>query len=151
MVYRQRDRHLIVVWRCSNMDPPHVINLTPSSQTSVQHEAAQSFSSSIQPILYHLLVPVPSLFPVRHRFHLHPPPLGTYTHQFTNLHHFHHSSTTTTTSATTVVTMGKSQSKLTPEQLSDLQKHTYCQSPSSSSVQPVLIFSQSTSESFNNG
>lgn len=25
--------------------------------------------------------------------------------------------------------MGKSQSKLSPEQLSDLQKHTYCESP----------------------
>lgn len=46
-------------------------------------------------------------------------------------------------------TMGKSQSKLSPDQLADLQKNTYCK-PSPANPAP-LIRPQSTSENYSNG
>lgn len=47
--------------------------------------------------------------------------------------------------------MGKSQSKLSPEQLSDLQKHTYCVCTLVISLGVLICFRQLTSESSSNG
>ena len=47
--------------------------------------------------------------------------------------------------------MGKSQSKLSPEQLADLQKHTYCRSPPARLRTEIDPESKSISASYNNG
>jgi len=71
-----QDRHLIVVWRCSNMDPPHVINPLQPNVGPTRGSSSSNHQSKSNPTTCADAIPGPAPLPFTNTTH---PPMTLHT------------------------------------------------------------------------